>query len=314
MNSKKSTENNNISQSVLITGGSGLIGSNLTSRLLNDGFNIVHLSRRSQNIRGVKTIVWDPEKGKIYGALPEKIDAVIHLAGASIGEKRWTESRKKEIISSRVDTARLLFRILQEQNNLPLAFITASAIGYYGSLTSDRIFSEDDEPADDFLGNTCRLWEEAADQFMANGVRTVKIRTAVVLEKNDSALSKILKPAKYGLMVRAGSGKQYFPWIHISDLCNIYIKALNDNRMNGVFNAVAPEHVSHDEFIGTLARVMHKPLFLPHVPAKALEFFMGEMSDIILKGSRISSGRITAAGYNFRFPDLEGALREITGS
>ena len=191
------------------------------------------------------------------------------------------------------------------------AFITASATGYYGSQTTDRIFTEDDPPSNDFLGTACRLWEEGADLFKELGVRSVKIRTAVVLEKNDSALSKMIKPARLGFVVRLGDGKQYFPWIQIKDLCRIYLKAVEDESMEGAYNAVSPEHVDHNDFARTMARVMSKPLFLPPVPAIILKAFMGEMSDVVLKGSRISSAKIINAGYSFIFRNLEDALQNV---
>ena len=239
------------------------------------------------------------------------VDYLIHLAGANIGEKRWTKKRKEEIVTSRVATASLLHKIISE-NRIPLkCFITASATGYYGSITSERIFTEQDPPAEDFLGTTCRLWEEGADLFADMGIRTVKIRTAVVLEKSDSALGKLMEPAKFGLVVRLGNGKQYFPWIHINDLCNIYLMALNDQNMRGAYNAVAPEHINHNNFVRTMARVMGKPVFLPPVPAGIVRLMMGEMSDIVCKGSRISGEKIIKAGYSFRFDNLDAALKNI---
>jgi uncharacterized protein len=297
--------------SILLTGGSGLIGRYLTSALLSEGHTVSHLSRNGVSSEKVRVFKWNPEKKIIEPGAFEGVDIIIHLAGANIGEKRWTIKRKEEIINSRVASARFLYEIISG-NNIPLkAFITASATGYYGCMTSDRIFTEEDPPAADFLGTTCRLWEEGADLFSRMGIRTVKIRTAVVLEKSDSALRKMMKPARYGLAVRLGSGRQFFPWIHIDDLCNIYVKAVKDKKMNGAYNAVSPEHINHNDFMRTLATVMGKPLFLPPVPASILRVIMGEMSDIVLKGSRISCKKIIEAGYIFRFDRLEGALKNV---
>jgi uncharacterized protein (TIGR01777 family) len=170
---------------------------------------------------------------------------------------------------------------------------------------------EEDPAATDFLGNTCRLWEEGADLFAATGIRTVKIRTAVVLEKSDSALSKIMMPAKFGFLVQTGNGRQYMPWIHITDLCNIYLKAIEDQHMNGAYNAVSPQHATHKAFIKTLANVMGKPVFPVSVPGFLLRAVLGEMSDVVLKGSRVSSEKISNSGYVFLYPELVGALKEV---
>jgi uncharacterized protein len=311
MSKYQKNENFERDASVLITGGSGLIGRYLTSALLAEGYKVSHLSRQTNGFGKVRVFRWDPANEYLNPEAFEGIDYLVHLSGANIGEKRWTKRRKEEILNSRKKSAGLLFRIVAENRINLKAYITSSATGYYGSVTSDRIFSEDDPPAADFLGSTCRLWEEVADQFEDLGIRTVRIRTAVVLEKNDSALSKLMTPAKYGIVVRLGNGKQYFPWIHINDLCNIYLKAVADRKMAGAYNAVAPEHVNHNDFVRTMARVMSKPVFLPPVPAWILRTTLGEMSDIMLKGSRISSEKIINAGYRFRFDKLDTALENI---
>jgi uncharacterized protein (TIGR01777 family) len=295
-------------RSVLITGGSGLVGRYLSSLLLSHGYKVSHLSRTGKQQAGISSYRWDPEKRNIDTSALTGVNYIVHLAGANIGGKRWTKKRKEEIVKSRVDSACFLHQTITDKGIQLKAFITASAIGYYGSVTSEKIFNEKDDPGTDFLGNTCRLWEEAADLFIKEGIRTVKIRTAVVLEKNDSALSKLLLPAKYGFVIRIGSGRQYMPWIHINDLCSIYLKAIADQKMSGAYNAVSPGHINHNDFVRTLARVMNRPVFLPPVPAVILRTVLGEMSDVILKGSRVSGEKILSAGYKFIYPDFEGAL------
>jgi uncharacterized protein len=297
--------------SVLITGGSGLIGRYLTSALMSMGYKVTHLSRIANQFDKVRVFRWEPEKEILDPIVFDGVDYIVHLAGANIGEKRWTRNRKKEIVNSRVNSAELIFKVISD-NKIPIkAYISASAVGYYGSITSDKIFCEEDPPGTDFLGNTCRLWEEGADLFKNNGIRTVKIRTGVVLEKNDSALSKLMMPAKYGFLVQTGNGRQYMPWIHIADLCNIYLKAIEDENMNGAYNAVSPQHVTHKEFVETLAAVMKKPLFPIAVPAFVLRAAMGEMSDVVLKGSRVASDKLTNSGYRFLYPALKRALENI---
>jgi uncharacterized protein (TIGR01777 family) len=294
--------------SVLITGGSGLIGRYLTSALLSEGYKVSHLSRQASQFGKVRVYRWNSEQNILDPTIVEGVDYIIHLAGANIGEKRWTKKRKDEILQSRVNSARLLFKTVSENKNRLKAFITASAIGYYGSVSSEHIFNEQDSPGDDFLGYTCLKWEEAADLFQNSGIRTVKIRTAVVLEKSDSALSKLMLPAKFGFLVKTGTSKQYMPWIHISDLVRIYLKAVEDQNITGAYNAVSPHHVTHNEFVKTLSQVMNKPVLHVPVPSFILRVALGEMSDIVLKGSRVSSEKLIATGYKFRFNNLQDAL------
>ena len=297
--------------SVLITGGSGLIGRYLTSTLLTAGYEVSHLSRNNNQIEKVRVFFWDPEKRLIDEEAFEGIDFIIHLAGANIGEKRWTEKRKKEIIESRTDSARFLYETIVDKG-IPLkAFISASASGIYGAYTTEKIFTEQDPPAEDFLGSVCKKWEESADLFNNSGVRTVKIRTGVVLEKSDSALSKLMQPGKFGFLIQAGSGFQYMPWIHIKDLCSIYLKAVEDSTMSGAYNAVAPQHVTHREFMHVLAGVMKLKVLPMPVPGFILRAVLGEMSDVILKGSRVSSEKIMKTGYRFQFGSLEDALINV---
>ena len=295
-------------KSVLITGGSGLIGRYLTSVLLEAGYRVSHLSRNSNQFGKVRVFRWEPGKGILDPVVFEGVDYIVHLAGANIGETRWTKKRKCEIINSRVDSAKLLHKVITE-NKFPVkAFVSASATGYYGSLTSERIFSENDQPANDFLGSVCSQWENAAGLFSSSGIRVVKIRTGVVMEKNDSALVKMLLPARMGVFPRLGSGKQYMPWISIQDLCNIYLKSIHDENMIGAYNAVSPQHVTQSEFMKMLASVLDKAFFHPPVPAVFLKVALGEMADIVLKGSRVSADKIQETGYNFSFPGLESAL------
>ncbi len=298
-------------RSVLITGGSGLIGKFLTSSLLDSGYEVIHLSRNSNKSGRVKTYMWDPEKKMVDREAFSGIDFIVHLAGTNIGEKRWTGGRKEEIINSRIDSARLLYKTVAERGIKLCAFITASATGIYGSDSSGRIFNENDEPSASFLGKVCRQWEEASDLFADSGIRTVKIRTGIVLEKHYGALSKLMMPGRFGLLIQTGTGKQYMPWIHIKDLCGIYLKAIEDPGMNGAYNAVAPQHITHSGFMHVLSKVMNRPLSPVNVPEFVLRFALGEMSDIILKGSCVSSEKIINSGYSFLFRSLEEALENI---
>jgi uncharacterized protein len=305
---KINTRNNS---SVLITGGSGLIGRYLTSLLLSEGYSVTHLSRRTITGGKVRSFTWVPEKGIVDPEAFKGIDFIIHLAGANIGEKRWTKNRKKEILESRVNSARLLYEYIISNRIILKGFISASACGIYGSETSMKIFNESDPPANDFLGSVCRSWEESADLFDKAGIRTVKIRTGVVLEKSDSALSKLMMPGKFGFLLQTGSGHQYMPWIHIKDLCNIYLKAIEDSTMTGPYNAAAPQHITHREFILTLAGVMNLPVFPVPIPGFILKAVLGEMSDVVLKGSRVSTEKLANTGYRFLYGTLAAALENV---
>ena len=296
---------------VLVSGGTGLVGKHLCKRLKDKGYNVAMLSRAGHQYAGIKTWKWNIDKREIEKEAIETADYIIHLAGTNIGDKRWTAKRRQLIIDSRVETGQLIFDKVKEGKNKLQAFISASAIGYYGTITSDKIFSEKDSPSKDFLGETCRQWEEVADRFEKSGIRTVKIRTAVVLTKRGGALQKMKTPVRLGIGSAIGSGKQYLPWIHIDDLCNIYIKAIEDTQMNGAYNAATPDHKTNKDFMMALARVLKKPFWFPDIPAIAMKLIYGKMSDILLKGSRISSEKIISTGYNFLFVDLEKALIDL---
>jgi len=296
---------------ILITGGTGVIGKHLSTKLKEKGYNVSILSRTSSNDTDIRSYAWNIDKNEIEQQALETADYIIHLAGASIGDKRWSTKRKQLIIDSRIKSAELIFEKLKENKCKPKAFISASAIGFYGTITSDKIFTETDPPANDFLGDTCRQWEQSANRFEELGIRTVKVRTGLVLTKQGGVLSKMIFPIKMGIGSAIGSGQQYMPWIHIDDLCGIYIKAIEDAQMNGAYNAVAPEHVINHEFTKTLARVLKKPYWFPNLPAFLLKLIFGNMSEILLKGSRVSSEKITSAGYQFNFTNLESALSDL---
>jgi len=298
-------------ETVLITGGTGLIGRQLTRKLKEKGYNVLLLSRKSSPGNGHSVYNWNPDKNEVENEVIERSDYIIHLAGAGIGDKRWTKKRKELILSSRIKTCELLFKKVQESGTKLKAFISASGIGWYGAETSEKIFSETDPPAGDFIDDVCRQWEQSADRFQESGIRTVKIRTGIVLARKGGALGRMTLTVRPGLGSALGSGRQYNPWIHIDDLCNIYLRAIEDKSMAGSWNAVAPEHITNREFMRKLAKVLEKPFFFPAVPSFAIKLLFGNMSEILLKGSRVSAGKILSAGYNFEFPDLENALKNL---
>lgn len=295
---------------VLITGASGLIGSELADYLLKNNYEVVQLSRRKSNGK-LDTYIWDLEKSVIDSGALENVDHIIHLAGAGIADKRWTAKRKKEIIDSRVKSAELLFNKISELEVKPQTFISASAVGYYGAKTTENIFTETDDPADDFQGKVCQLWEQPTNKFNQLDIRTINLRFGVVLSEKGGALKKMLLPTKLGIGSALGSGEQFLPWIHIQDVVKIIMKVIDDQNLKGAYNLVAPSHNTYNEFAKALAKVMKKPFFMPNVPSFLLRIMLGEMSEIILEGSRISSRKITEAGYQFEFTDLENALSNL---
>lgn len=298
-------------ESILITGGSGLVGRHLSRKLTDKGYNVALLSRSPEQSTDIQSYFWDPAKDEIDRSAITEADFIIHLAGAGIGDKRWTAGRRKDIIDSRVKTADLIYRAVRDTGKKVKAFITVSGSNYYGTTTSGKVFRETDPAGVDFLGEVCRLWEEAADRFSEVGSRVVKIRTGIVLAGKGGVLSRILTPVRLGIGSPIGSGNQYVPWIHIDDLCNIFIKAIEDQNMKGAYNAAAPQDITNRDLMRSLAHELGKPFWFPAVPSFIMKMMFGKMSGILLEGSRISSEKIRSAGFNFQFPELKDAIEDL---
>ena len=294
-------------EKVLITGGSGLIGRRLSFLLKSRGYEVRILSRSNNPKNNYKTFVWNVSEQYINDSAFEGLNHIIHLAGAGIADKRWSEKRKKEIIASRVASTNLLYNSVKRLKTPLNSFISASATGYYGAVTSETIFEEKDKPAKDFLGKVCSLWEDSIFQFNEIKIRTVALRTGIVLSKDGGALKKMKTP----VITALGNGKQYMPWIHIDDLCELYIKAIEDEQFKGAFNAVSPEHISNLSFSKKISKIFNYPFLALGAPSLILQIVFGEMSTIILNGSRISANKIKQAGFKFKFENLEKALKNL---
>ena len=288
---------------ILISGGTGLVGSRLTEMLLQKKHEVVILSRNSKDKNEFK---WDISKNYIDKNALENIDYIIHLAGAGIADERWSEKRKQIIIDSRVNSANLLFDKIKELKIDLKGFISASGVGFYGAKTSDKTFKENDKPANDFLGDVCQKWEKAAHQFETLKIPVTIFRTGIVLSKKGGALEKMKTP----IISPLGSGKQYVPWIHIDDLCQMYIKAIEDN-LSGIFNAASPEHQTSKTFSKILAKSINRPFIGINVPSFMLKLLFGEMAIILLEGSRVSSEKNEKTGFSFRFKTLKKALENL---
>ncbi len=302
---------------VLITGGTGTIGKQLTHLLLQKGYNLTILTRKikAHQTPHVHFAEWDVEKGAIDIQAVQAADYIIHLSGAGIADKRWTDSRKKEIVDSRVKSSALLVKTLRENQHHIKAVISASAIGYYGKdsdASKQNGFREDDTPSNDFLGSTCQQWEASIQPIEKLGIRLVKLRTSIALSTKGGALLAFLRPLNLGLATILGSGDQMMSWIHIDDLCRMYLYALENESMGGVYNACAAEVVTNKKFVLTLAKETRANAYIPvHVPGFVLKLVLGEMSQEVLKSTTVNNAAIKSTGFQFLYPSLEVALQNL---
>lgn len=295
---------------VLITGGSGLLGSSLTQKLLSENIDVVHLTREKNSKNDVKNYLWNWGKNEIDERCFNGITHIIHLAGAGIAEKAWTQKRKNTIVKSRVLTARLLHSKIESLNIDLKAFISASAVGFYGAQVSEKEFNESDVSYEDFMGNCCKQWENAADLFIPIS-RVVKLRLGVILDKDFGALPRIARMIKNRIGSPLGTGSQYMPWIHIDDAVEIFYKAIRNNEYSGVYNAVSTENITNSILTKSVGRVLNRKIWLPNVPSFILRFLYGEMSDTILKGVKVSNKKIKNLGFKFKYNKIDEALKYI---
>lgn len=292
---------------ILITGGSGLVGKHLTRLLQHEGHEVAWLTRSPSSQGSPRKFNWDVEKQTMDASALKWANAIVHLAGAGVAEKRWTEVRKREIVESRVASTRLLHKYLSVEPHSVTQIVSASAIGYYGSETSEDWFDEKTPVGIGFLAEVTQKWEQEVNAFSDVGVNTAKVRIGIVLAKEGGALSEMLKPPVMSVL---GSGEQWIPWIHVQDLCRIF-SHLIANSLEGVFNAVAPYPVTHAEFSKSVAKHFSK-LFIPvSVPSLVLKLMLGEMAEILLNGTRVKCDKIINTGFKFVYEELEDALKSL---
>jgi uncharacterized protein len=299
-----------MANNILITGASGLVGTRLTELLLKKGYSVAHLSR-SRKEGQVKSFVWNVDQFVIEPEALKDVDAIIHLAGAGVVDKRWSRNRKKEILESRTKSSALLYKELKSMQYPLGSFISASAIGYYGFEDNENLLTEQSAPGSDFLAEVTKKWEEEVDQINSLGVRVVKLRIGIVLSEKGGALKEMAKPIKLFVGSPLGTGQQYVSWIHLDDLCAMFIKAVEDNQLKGTYNATGPYAVTNREMTKAIAKVLDKPLFMPAIPAFVLKLMMGKMADIFLGGNKVSSEKIQRTGFKFQFTNLEDALKNL---
>lgn len=297
---------------ILITGATGLVGTAIAEMCHDRGYEVHYLTTRKAKIEkdsAYRGFFWNPSKGVIDTACFDGVDAIINLAGASIA-KRWTGSYKKIVLQSRVDSLNTLRKGMEESGQLVPVLISASAIGVYPSSFTTYYEEETEAVASGFLGKVVEAWEAAADSFRALGTAVAKVRVGLVLSDKDGALPQMVKPVQLYAGAAFGSGEQWQSWIHIDDLAAIFLFLL-DNEMEGVFNGVAPNPVTQNKLMLAIARVVKKPLWLPNIPAWFLKFILGEMSAVLLESQRVSSKKLEAEGYVYRYPNLIPALQDI---
>jgi uncharacterized protein (TIGR01777 family) len=293
---------------VLLTGSHGLIGTALIPRLRARGDRVMRLVRGTPE--GADDVAWDPPAGTIDAGALESVDAVVHLAGAGIGDKKWTPERKQLVLDSRTQPTGLLCRTLVALDEKPRVLVSASAIGYYGNR-GDEVLTEDSGPGDDFGARICREWEEATAPAAEAGIRVVRTRSGLVLAANGGLLKRLLLPFKLGVGGRLGSGAQYMSWIAIEDELRGILHAIDTDTLAGPVNLTAPNPVTNTEFTSTLGAVVHRPTVLP-TPLPALKLvYGGELVDTLLGSQRVSSTKLRDSGFEFAQPELESALRAI---
>lgn len=294
---------------ILVTGASGLIGTALIPALKNEGHIVLQLVRQKEQANDTK-IFWNPEAQGIDAAALEGVEAVVHLAGENIAEGSWTAEKKKRIRESRVKGTTFISETLAGLQAKPKVLVAASAIGIYGNRGAERL-DETSAAGDDFLSEVCREWEMATRAASAAGVRVVNLRFGIVLSKEGGALAKMLTPFRLGVGGRVGDGKQYMSWIALDDAVGAIRYALEDEKMSGAVNVVAPQPVTNNEFTKALGGALSRPTIFP-VPAFALRLAFGEMADaLLLSGARVEPAKLIQAGYKFQYPELNGALSHL---
>lgn len=296
---------------VLVAGATGMVGRRLVELLNKDGFSVNVLStNKKARVKNATVYYWNPATYEIDEAALDGISAIINLAGATVS-KRWTTAYKQEIYDSRTQTAKTLYNAVAKQKNSSVkSYISASAVGYYASSFS-KLYTETDAPGNDFLSQVCQAWEAGANAFEALNIRVVKHRIGIVLSREGGVLKELERLTNLGLAAALGSGKHWLSWIHIDDLCRMMVFTLKHENLQGAFNTAAPQAVSNATFTKAMAAAMHRPAFLPNVPAFVLKLMLGEMAQIALMSQHVSVKKIEDAGFVFNFTTIEEALKDL---
>ena len=305
-------------QTVLISGGTGLVGKQLTKHLLKLGHQVIILTRKIPNLKlthpNISYALWNVADQTIDSEAVQKASCLIHLAGAGVVDKKWTKVYKDEIANSRTQSSALIIKALSNHTHSIKTIISASAIGWYGEdpSPSAKGFVEIDLAAAGFLGETCKKWEQSIEPIEKMGIRLVKLRIGIVLSNGGGALAEFKKPIQFGVAGILGTGNQMISWIHIDDLCRLFIEGIENEQLAGTYNAVAPLPVSNKELTIELAHQIKGKFYIPlHVPKFILKIMMGERSIEILKSTTVNCEKIKKTGFTFLYPSIEAALHQL---
>ena len=301
---------NSNKKKVLITGGTGLIGSRLSAHLHKRGYEVALLSRAKETDAPYQTFTWDIPRKQVEEGAFTNLYAVIHLAGANVADKRWTSNRKELLIKSRTESIALLAEQLRKEQQKPSVFLGVSAIGYYGIDSGKTLLDEAAPPGDDFLAGVVRKWEAAYSPIESLGIRTALIRVGIVLSKDGGALAELASPIRWGFGAPLGSGDQWMSWIHIDDVCRIFVHLLENETCHGIYNGVAPEPVTNRTLTRLAAKALKRPLWLPNVPAFALRLALGELAQVVLGSNRVSCGKLLRSGFEFEHSHAPEAIEK----
>lgn len=298
-------------EKVIIAGGSGMVGSHLTELLKEEGYQVAILSRKKSGEKnGVQYFQWNPLEGEIDQNALADADHIINLTGRNLNDKRWTEAFKNELYCSRVESTRFLLEKVKEQQAPVKSWANASAVGYYGFDRSEKL-TEESASGDDFLARICRDWEEEAQKISELNIRLGIFRIGVVLAPEKSALQQMEMPVRYWAGAPISPGDQVVPWIHVEDLCKMLLFFLKNADVKGTFNAVAPQPATNEELMRKIAEVEGKPMFMPTVPKFALKMLLGEAANLVTGNLNISSKKIQSAGFQFKYTEVKGALKDL---
>ncbi len=298
-------------KTVLISGGTGLIGSRLTTLLLEKGYQVKHLSRSKKTNSTIPTFQWDIDAQTIEEEAMIGVDAIIHLAGAGIADKAWTKKRKKEIIESRGKGATLLYKKIEGLKEKPKTFINAAAIGYYGDQGEEWVDELSPPGQKGFLPESCVAWEKSLDQLQDSSIRMLKFRIGIVLSTKGGAMEKLMDSFKVRTAAYLGDGQQFYSWIHLDDMCRVLIAGLENENLSGVYNAVSPNPARNKTIVETIANVLPGKYLMVPAPKFALKLVLGERIEMVLGSTRVSSKKIESTGFQFQFPQLEEAIAHL---
>ena len=300
-------------KSILITGGSGMLGTIMTDYLLKNGHEVAHLGRSPSTGR-IKCYRWSVREKYIDPKALDGVDTIIHLAGAGIADKRWTEKRKKEILESRTLSAQLLYETLKTKPHSVRQVISAGGVNFYGLKTGDEWCAEDRTPGDDFLAMVSKEWEQSVLSISELGIRAVSFRIGIVLTEKGGLLKEVARVVKWFVGAPLASGNQWLSWIHVQDLCKMFLHAIKNEEMSGAYNAVAPNPITNRQITQYIAKAIHRPLLVPFVPEFALKLILGQMAEIAINGIRASCDKIKSTGFEFDYTDAQVAINKLIKS